>query len=708
MDNQTKIDHDLIESLLSALDAPSQESIPKPGSSDNGSFFSSFSIQAANEFKILMDQMPGGFFIYHADEDEKLIYANRALLRIFNCDTMKEFQELTGNSFRGIVHPEDLEEVEKSIWEQIAQSHHDLDYVEYRIVQKGGAVRWVEDYGHFIHSETCGDIFYVFVGDATEKKERQEAEHLQRLEVIEGLSINYESILYANLDDNQILPYRLSSRVRYQFQEIFRTCRYDLFLSEYLKTWVHPDDQDMVACSIAPDSIRRKLSSCRSFYINFRTIEDGEIQYLQLLIARVGTVEHISCIVLGSRRIDDEIQHEIEQKKIFEDAWNQARLANITKSRFLSNMSHDMRTPLNAITGFSALARKNINDPEKVLNYLDKIDMSSDHLLRLVNHILEISRLESGSIEVLESEGRLQDIIEDLKKNILPRAKAKDIAFSVDLSSLIHDMVYCDSAKIVQILVYLAGNAVKYTGNGGHVLLTVTEESEPATEYALYHFSVEDDGIGIDKKYLKSIFEPFERVSDTTSCGVFGTGLGLTLARNLVEMMSGKIDVTSTPGIGSIFTMTIRLRIRHNQEITYEEAQENVRKLLNHRKILLVDDNELNLEIETELLQEIGISTDTAENGQEAIDKLTASPAGTYALILMDIQMPIMNGYDAARTIRSLSEPALSGIPIIALSANAFDEDRRRSMESGMNAHMAKPLDMAILLELLSSIIRPE
>ena len=142
MDNQTKIDHDLIESLLSALDAPSQESIPKPGSSDNGSFFSSFSIHAANEFKILMDQMPGGFFIYHADEEEKLIYANRALLRIFNCDTMKEFQELTGNSFRGIVHPEDLEEVEKSIWEQIAQSHHDLDYVEYRIVQKGGAVRW--------------------------------------------------------------------------------------------------------------------------------------------------------------------------------------------------------------------------------------------------------------------------------------------------------------------------------------------------------------------------------------------------------------------------------------------------------------------------------------------------------------------------------------------------------------------------------------
>ena len=179
MENQTKTDHDLIESLLSALAAPDRDPRPAPA-------------QAGYDMIKLMDQMPGGFFIYRADEDEEIIYANKALLRIFNCETMAEFRSHTGNSFRGIVHPEDLEAVEESIWEQISQDQHHLDYVEYRIIQKGGQIRWIEDYGHFIHSKMSGDIFYVFVGDATEKKRRLEAQHLQRLEVIEGLSIDYE------------------------------------------------------------------------------------------------------------------------------------------------------------------------------------------------------------------------------------------------------------------------------------------------------------------------------------------------------------------------------------------------------------------------------------------------------------------------------------------------------------------------------------
>ena len=404
--------------------------------------------------------------------------------------------------------------------------------------------------------------------------------------------------------------------------------------------------------------------------------------------------------------MDDEIRHEIEQKKIFEDAWNQARLANITKSTFLSNMSHDMRTPLNAITGYTALARNHIEDHKKILDYLEKIDASGDHLLRLVNHILELSRMESGAIEVAESENRLTDLTDELKKNILPRAKAKSISFSADLSGVTHDTVYCDSEKIVQILIYLCGNAVKYTENGGRVLLSITEESEPATEYALYQFAVEDNGIGIDEKHLQNIFEPFERVSNTTFCGVFGTGLGLTLARNLVEMMDGNISVRSTPGTGSVFTVTLRLRTGSDQKITCEEAQEAVITLLQRQKILLVDDNELNLEIETELLQDIGISVDTAENGRIAVERIIEAPPGTYALVLMDIQMPVMDGYSAARTIRDLPDPARAGTPIIALSANAFDEDRRKSMESGMNAHMAKPLDMTALLELIASIIQ--
>ncbi len=694
MTNQINIEHDIIESLLSALNA----------SESRNPVLSS--LQTGLAIKNFMDQMPGGFFIYHADENEQIIYANKAMLRIFNCDTIDEFRSLTGNSFHGVVHPDDLEEVEKSIWSQIAESRHDLDYVEYRIIQKGGQIRWIEDYGHFIRSESAGDIFYVFIGDATEKRERQAAEHTQRLEVIEGLSIDYESILYADLDADRILPYRLSSRTEHMFQKIYQTSEYHRFFSSYITSWVHREDQDLVTQSTAPEYIRQKLSGSQTFYINYRTVADHEIQYLQLRIADAGNGSRISRIVLGARRIDDEIRYEVEQKKIFEDAWNQARLANITKSTFLSNMSHDMRTPLNAITGYTALARNHIQEPGRILDALDKIDTSSEHLLRLVNHILELSRLESGTVEVMEAEYQIHTIVEELKKNILPRAKSKEISFSVDLSALTHDSVCCDSGKLLQILIYLCGNAVKYTEKKGHVLLTVSEEKEAATEYALYRFSVKDDGIGIEEKYIENIFQPFERVANTTFCGVFGTGLGLTLAKNLIEMMSGRIDVKSSPGLGSEFTVTLRLRICQEQQIPYEEAQDIVKKLLNQKQILLVDDNELNLEIETELLQEIGLSVDTAQNGQEAVDKVAHAPSDTYALILMDIQMPVMDGHAATRAIRSLPDPTRAHIPVIALSANAFDEDQRKSMESGMNAHMAKPLDISALLELIVSILQ--
>lgn len=704
MENQSTINHDLIEYLLSALDAPGNDSAGFRADSFLASAPSH--MQVALEVKKFMDQMPGGFFIYHAEENEEIIYANKALLRIFGCDTAEEFRALTGNSFRGIVHPDDLEAVEKSIWEQIARSQHDLDYVEYRIIQKSGEIRWIEDYGHFIRSETFGNIFYVFVGDATEKWQKQEAEHLQRLEVIEGLSVNYDSIFYIDLDSNQIMPYRLSSRAEHHFKRLFHTDSYDTFIDSYINSWVCEDDRPMLAQTLNPDSIRSQLSCQKTFYVNFRTLEKDETQYLQLRIAKVGNADRISRIVLGSRRVDDEIRHEIEQKKVFEDAWTQARQANITKSTFLSNMSHDMRTPLNAITGYTSLARSHADNPEKVLNYLNKIETSSDHLLRLVTHILEISQIESGDMEVVEAPCKVRNIIEAVRQNISPRANAKQITFTVDNSGVKHDEIYCDSKKLIQVLIYLLGNAVKYTENHGHVLLTISEEKEPTADYAFYQFAVKDDGIGIEEADLERIFEPFERVSSTTFCGVFGTGLGLTLAKNFVEMMSGHISVESQPGVGSTFTVSLRLRTCKDYSISPQDAVEIVKKLLTHRKILLVDDNELNLEIEAELFQDVGLSVDTADNGQTAVDKIIKADPDEYALILMDIQMPVMDGHEAARTIRRLKDPVRANIPIIALSANAFDEDRRMSRESGMNAHMAKPMDLSRLLELIATIIQ--
>ncbi len=710
MDRPHKTNHGLIEYMLSLLNLPphcsDSDDHPLSQVKTSEAFpLSEFSYtHTALEVKAFMDQMPGGFFIYQADGKEELLYANKAMLRIFNCDTMEEFRELTGNSFRGIVHPDDLEEVEKSIQEQIAHSQHDLDYVEYRIIQKGGTIRWIEDYGHFIHSETAGDIFYVFAGDATEKRQRQEAEHLQRLEVIEGLSINYESILYINLDINKVLPYRLSGRTEKQFGKTFQLKEYDWFVSEYVKLWVYEEDRPLMFRALNPDYIRSKLADSRTFYVNYRVLKDEELQYLQLRIVDVSNAGQASRIVLGCRRIDEEIQHEIEQKKIFEDAWNHARLANITKDTFLSNMSHDMRTPLNAISGYTAVAKNYVTDPEKILDYLEKIESSSENLLHIINDILEISRLESGTIQMEESECRISDLVKEVHEALLPRARSKSIIFSTDLSGIEHDHACCDCKKLIQILSHLVSNAIKYTEQEGQVRITVTERPETASEYSLYYFSVKDNGIGIDEKNLECIFEPFERISNTTFCGVPGTGLGLTIARYLAEMMGGHLEVQSALGIGSRFTVSLTLRSLHI--LPPVRSQEALIQYLKGKKILLVDDNEINLEVEAALLEDYGFSVDLAFNGRAAVDKIVNSVSGEYALILMDIQMPVMNGHEATRAIRRLPDPALAQIPIIALSANCFEEDRQNSLKSGMNAHMAKPFDPAKFLELTAGILQ--
>ncbi len=375
-------------------------------------------IQTAYETIRFMEEMPGGFLIYHADGSEQIIYANKALLRIFQCNTLREFREFTHNSFKGVVHQEDLEEVEQSIMEQVKASQYDLDYVEYRIIRKDGLVRWVEDYGHFIHSNSAGDIFYVFITDATDKKKKHmeekasllnkgkqkekklqnvidnydkrikliNQEHLRRLEVIEGLSINYESILYADMDSDKIMPYRLSKRNKLQFGNKLQVRSFLWYISDYINTWVHPEDTRIVSEATSPAYIRERLSNHKTFYINYRIIYNDEIQYLQLRIVNVSNKKHISQIVMGYRRVDEELQHEMEQKQMLKEALNNADLAITAKNTFLSNMSHDMRTPLNAVFGYTMLARKCNIDNETISEYLDKIDHSSRQLLDLIDN----------------------------------------------------------------------------------------------------------------------------------------------------------------------------------------------------------------------------------------------------------------------------------------------------------------------------------
>lgn len=743
MSEQTKIDHSLIEYLLSVPDIFQDDDTDIDYAENEypdaaNAAPDAFRIQTAYQIKKFIDEIPGGFFIYHADEKEELIYANHALIRMFNCDSRKEFQELTGNTFKGIVHPDDFEAVEQSIREQITNSQYDLDYVEYRIIQKGGEIRWIDDYGHFVRSDAAGDIFYVFVGDATEKKLRQQEltnailadtarkeqklinrieeydkeletinqEQLRRLEVIEALSLNYESIFYVDLDKNRVRPYRTSDRIEYQFRHNVQTCEFIGFASDYIRQWVHPDDRQLFSQANTPEYIRERLSDTETFYINYRILKNGETKYLQLRVVNVGSEEHISQIVMGYRSVDDEIIHEMEQTKILQAALEQATLANNAKNTFLSNMSHDIRTPLNAIVGFTTLAQNHMDNQEKVKGYLDKIEASSGQLLHLLNDILEISRIESGKLQLEETTCNLPGLIKNVYQNTLDQASLKNIAFSFDVSGLTHSDAYCDQTRLKQILSRFISNAIKYTRPGGKIAITATELRQDSKEYATYRFTVKDNGIGISERFLAHIFEPFEREKNTTLSGVPGTGLGLTIARNLADLMGGTITVDSAAGKGSTFAVTFNFRIQHAKAASPCPEPHKVNDDTEPKRILIVEDNEINREIEIELLQDAGYLVDTAENGSIAVDKVKYAAPGYYHLVLMDIQMPVMNGYQAAQAIRNMDNPLLSDIPIIALSANTFDEDKRMSLESGMNTHMEKPIDTPQLLDVIYRLTR--
>lgn len=720
--------HDIIEYLISFLEGSGGVGLDGMSGekAEPASLLDEKGLEIARCLKRFVDRMPGGFFIYHADGKEELIYANDAMVRLFNCESVDEFRELTGNSFRGIVHPEDLELVEQSIKEQIANSSYDLDYVEYRIVAKGGEIRWIDDYGHFIRSAVAGDIFYVFAGDATEKKVRQleekkailrenfqkewslksrleeyDQEHLRHLEIIEGLSMDYESIFYVNLDRDQMKAYCVSDDFRRQFPEEYQVCRFTGFDAAYIKELVHPDDRETLTIATDPENIRRKLAADKSFIINYRVCKADKVSYMQLHVVDVGGEGELSQVLLGYRNIDKEIKDALGQKLILRDALQEAKLANDAKNRFLSNMSHDLLTPMNAIVGFTALARKHIDQRDRVAEYLDMIGAASNQLLQLLHDVLEISKIESEQVRVEEESGNLTEIVQQIQKTALPRAAAKHISLSVDSSQLAHPFVYVDRQKLEQILTYLMDNALKYTEDGGRIIVTVSDAGKPKGDHALFRFTVEDDGVGIDEKFLEHIFEPFEREKNTTFSKIHGTGLGLTIVKKLVDMMGGQVSVKSVVGKGSRFEVSLPLEIQQIQR----DAGEALVDFTEGKRVLLVDDNEINLEIEKAMLQGVGFLVETAEDGSIALDMVRQAEAGYYDVILMDIQMPVMDGYHATRAIRALENPALATIPILAVSANSFEEDRRKALESGMNHHLPKPLDVQLLLELLGKYL---
>ena len=388
-----------------------------------------------------------------------------------------------------------------------------------------------------------------------------------------------------------------------------------------------------------------------------------------------------------------------------EDALHVAESANKAKSTFLSNMSHDIRTPMNAIIGFTTLALSSITEQEKVKDYLGKILSSSNHLLSLINDILDMSRIESGKVVLEEQETNLAVLADELEHLLSEQAKAQGLELKVDYSKLRDRDVFCDKTRLNQVLLNLLSNAVKFTPAGGHVSFTLTQLEQLSPGKGVYEIRVKDDGIGMTAEFTKRVFEPFERERTSTVSKIQGTGLGMAIAKNIIDMMGGTIELHTKKGEGTEFVLRLELVLQaqpkpmeaKQQELLPESSTESFAG----KRLLLVEDNELNREIACMILCKYGFELETAENGQEAVEMVAAAAPGYYDLVLMDIQMPIMDGHEATRRIRALENPELAKVPIVAMTANAFDEDRRAAKDCGMNGFISKPINMQEVIQAL-------
>ena len=399
-------------------------------------------------------------------------------------------------------------------------------------------------------------------------------------------------------------------------------------------------------------------------------------------------------------------QHELKQKELLEKALCAAKQASVAKKVFLQNMSHDIRTPMNAVLGFTNLAIQAGGDTEKTQDYLSKIKISGNHLLGIVNEVLEISRIESGQTKLDESVWSIADIVRETDIIIRDQALAKKQEFSIDIWQVQDMYIYYDKLRVKEILVNLLGNAVKYTQTGGSISLRIIQKPCEKENFGNYEIHVKDNGCGMSEEFLQKIFEPFERQANSTISGIQGTGLGMTIIKGFVDAMGGTIDIKSEENKGTEIIVRLCQRIAEAPEKSEEQKTISCSpELFAGKRVLLVEDNSMNREIATAILEEAGFKVDTAENGAIAVEKVTYYPEGFYDVILMDIQMPVMDGYTATRKIRSLENKAIAKIPIIAVSANAFDEDRQTSLEAGMNGHLAKPIVVDELLEVLGGIL---
>lgn len=404
--------------------------------------------------------------------------------------------------------------------------------------------------------------------------------------------------------------------------------------------------------------------------------------------------------------------HRKQREKLYTEeirkSAEKARKANEAKTRFLFNMSHDIRTPMNAIVGFSGLLEKSIHDEKKSLDYIKKIRVSSDILLTIINQVLEMARIESGKITLSSESVNIREMVDAMNTVFESSLTKKSLEYQCSLN-VVHDQILCDKTKMEEIILNVVSNSIKYTNPHGKITVSIDELDSEDEKNANYKVVVEDNGIGMSQDYLPHIFEEFSREHTSTETRVAGTGLGLPIVKSLVDRMDGTIEVESEEGKGTRFIMKFSFPVSLENQVREKEKQNipDITEKLEGKRILLAEDNELNAEIAETVLEETGIKVKHVEDGIQCIEELKKMPEKYYDVILMDVQMPNMDGYTATQRIRDLDD-SRAEIPIIAMTANAYDEDRRKAQEAGMDGFLAKPLDVDEMMRLLAQIIKTE
>ena len=547
--------------------------------------------------------------------------------------------------------------------------------------------------------------------------------------ILDALLREYEIALMLDLSKDTYEVFKLSGRFARSLSPMLRD-KFSITMLEIADGCIYSYDYDLFIGAVSLEGLRIRLESEEFCSFVFRAITSRGPEYFRMRIIKA---EELKAFV-GVSCIQDEMSRELQQRKLFEGALDRARSADSAKSTFLTNMSHDIRTPMNAIIGFTNIASTHLNDTDRVKDALDKIRTSSNHLLSLINDVLDMSRIESGRLTISENRCDLRQIVENIQGIMMPQITEKGLDFTVSMQTVVNPEVFCDETRVTQILLNLLSNAVKYTPPGGKVNLTILQKPcISGRRYCGYVFKVSDTGIGIGKDFISHVFEPFERETGRTGNNTYGSGLGMSIAKGIVDMMGGNSRVESEENVGTEFIVELELRPlggcgeqspeqRAQVSEFVEDSGEDMAVFRDHedrtknragdvgwiegRRLLLVEDNPLNREIAEEMLMEDGFQVESAENGRKALQMITGADPWYYSAVLMDIQMPVMDGYEATKRIRTLPDRSRAQIPIIAMTANAFKEDRSRAAESGMDAYISKPVDVLTLRYVLRRVLR--